>query len=124
MKYPMAAGQTEHRPPLSMFRRSGDLIFIAGHGAINGQGEFLGDDFEAQFRKTMELLKVTLSEANTDFSAIVSVRSYVQFPEQLPLYNQLYREYFGEPYPSRTTITNCLPPGLLYEIECVAEARD
>jgi 2-iminobutanoate/2-iminopropanoate deaminase len=38
----------------------------------------------------------------------------------LPTYNRLYREYFSEPFPARTTITNCLPPGLLFEIECIA----
>jgi 2-iminobutanoate/2-iminopropanoate deaminase len=121
MKYPMADGQTEHRPPLSMYRRSGNFVFVAGHGAVNNKGEFIGDDFETQFRETIRLLKITFDEAKIDFSNIISVRSYVQNPQDLPLYNQLYREYFVEPYPTRTTITSCLPPGLLYEIECVVE---
>jgi 2-iminobutanoate/2-iminopropanoate deaminase len=37
----------------------------------------------------------------------------------VPLYNELYREYFTEPYPARTTITNCLPKSLHFEIECI-----
>jgi 2-iminobutanoate/2-iminopropanoate deaminase len=124
MKYPMAEGQTEHRPPLSMYRRSGNLVFIAGHGAVNNKGEFIGDDIETQFRETMRLLKITFEQAGIDFSNIISVRSYVERPEDLPLYNKLYREYFVEPYPVRTTITSCLPPGLLYEIECIAEVSE
>jgi 2-iminobutanoate/2-iminopropanoate deaminase len=41
----------------------------------------------------------------------------------VPRYNELYREYFSQPYPTRTTITNCLPPTLRYEIEAVAVKR-
>lgn len=40
-----------------------------------------------------------------------------------PRYNDLYREYFSAPFPTRTTITNCLSPTLHYEIECVAVAK-
>ena len=32
-------------------------------------------------------------------------------------------EYFRDPFPARTTITNCLPPTLRYEIEVVAVKR-
>lgn len=122
-KYPMAQDQTEHRPPLSMFRRAGDLIFIAGHGAVNERGEFIGDDFSTQFHATMEQLQSTLRQAGVDFNDVVSVRCYVQQSADLPLYNRLYPQYFDEPFPARTTVTNCLPPGLLFEIECVAETK-
>jgi 2-iminobutanoate/2-iminopropanoate deaminase len=44
----------------------------------------------------------------------------VREASDVPLFNQLYREYFSEPYPARTTITNCLPPALKYEVEAVA----
>jgi 2-iminobutanoate/2-iminopropanoate deaminase len=38
----------------------------------------------------------------------------------LPLFNQLDRENFRSPFLTRTTVTNCLPPSLKFEIECVA----
>jgi 2-iminobutanoate/2-iminopropanoate deaminase len=53
----------------------------------------------------------------------VSIRGYVQKESDLPAYNQLYREYFNEPFPARTTIVNCLPTGLLFEIDAIAQAR-
>ena len=117
--YPMAEGQTQHAPPLSMFRRAGDHIFIAGHGAVNSKGEFVSTDFEEQMRYTMEQLKATFAEAACTFDQVVMVRSYVSNPANLPRYNQIYPEYFIEPYPARTTITSCLPPGLEFEIDCV-----
>jgi 2-iminobutanoate/2-iminopropanoate deaminase len=47
----------------------------------------------------------------------------VRDPANVARYNELYREYFSAPYPSRTTITNCLPPILHYEVEAVAVAK-
>jgi Putative translation initiation inhibitor, yjgF family len=118
----MEEGQTEHRLPISPYRRLGDQIFVSGQGAVNSRGEYISDDFETQFRHTMELLKGILADAGVTLADVVQVRSYVQRTEDIPLYNRLYREYFGEPYPARTTIVNCLPPGLLFEIDCIASA--
>jgi 2-iminobutanoate/2-iminopropanoate deaminase len=53
----------------------------------------------------------------------VQTRNFVRDAEDLALYNQLYREYFSAPCPARTTITNCLPPTLRYEVEVVAVRR-
>jgi len=122
VKYPMAEGQSEHKLPISPYRRHGDQIFVSGQGAVNAKGEYVSDDFEAQFRHTMELLKSILADAGVTLADVIQVRSYVQNPEHIPLYNRLYREYFAEPYPARTTLVNCLPPGLLFEIDCIAAA--
>lgn len=121
--YPMAPGQTEHAPPLSMWRQIGDTIYVSGHGAVNSQGQFISQDFEEQYLYTMAQMQATLEEAGVGFAAVVSVRCYVQNPVDLPVHNRLYRQFFGEPFPARTTVVNCLPPGLLFEIECVAHKR-
>lgn len=39
-------------------------------------------------------------------------------------YNDVYREYFVEPYPARTTDGVSLPPGILVEIEAVARRAE
>lgn len=119
-RYPMEAGQQEFRLPLSMFTRIGSQVFVSGHGAVNARGEFVSDTFEGQFRYTMETLEKTLHEAGVGFEDVVMARGYVRDPANLPLYNRLYREYFSEPYPARTTLTNCLPEGLEFEIDCIA----
>ncbi len=120
-KYPMAEGQVKHVLPISMFRRVGTTVYIAGHGAVDETGSYVGDTLEAQMRFTMEQFVRTLADAGVTLADIVQVRAYVQNPADIPTYNRLYREYFSEPYPSRTTIVNCLPPGLLFEIDAIAE---
>ncbi len=123
-KYPMAEGQTRHVVPLSMARRVGNTLYVSGHGAVNEAGEFVSDTFEGQMRYTMEQLQKTLEAEGVTLRQVVMVRSYVQNPANIPLYNKLYREYFSEPYPARTTIVNCLPPGLEFEIDCIAEREN
>ena len=120
LKYPIAEGQEKHVLPLSSWRRAGDTVYFAGAGAVYEHGNFVGDTLEAQMRYTMERFGKTLSEAGVTFADIVQVRAYVQNPADIPLYNRIYREYFSAPYPARTTIVNCLPPGLLFEIDAVA----
>lgn len=54
----------------------------------------------------------------------MQVRSYLARQEDLAEYNRLYREYFAEPYPARTTLVGCLGTGsILYEIDVVAAAK-
>ena len=122
--YPMAQGQVKHAPPLSMWRQLGDTIYVSGHGAVNSDGQFISEDFEEQYLYTMQQMQATMKDAGVDFSDVVSVRCYVQNPADLPIHNRLYRQFFSEPFPARTTIVNCLPPGLLFEIECVAQKAD
>lgn len=119
-KYPMASGQEKHVLPISLFRRFGDTVYISGHGAVDTNGNFAGDTLEAQMRWTMVRFAETLAEAEVTYADIAMVRVYLQHPADVPEYNQLYREYFVEPYPARTTLTGCLPPGLLFEIDAVA----
>lgn len=118
--YPMAPSQTRHAPPISVWRRAGDFVFISGCGAVNERGEFVSADFVGQYHFTMEQLLAGLQSAGCEAKDVVSVHAYVQNPADLPVHNALYREYFSEPFPTRTTIVGCLPPGLLFEIECVA----
>ena len=120
----MAEGQTCHAPPLSMSRVAGKTVYISGCGAVNELGEFISADFEEQFRYTLEQMRIALEQAGVTFREVVSVRSYVQNPQNLPLYNRLYPEYFTPPYPTRTTIINCLPPGLEFEIDCIAYKQE
>ena len=101
----------------------GDLIFVSGQASVDLDGNIVSDSFEGEFRRSVENVRRVLEAAGSDLAHVVQTRNYVRDPEDLPLYNQLYREYFPEPRPARTTITHCLPPSLRYEIEVVAVRR-
>ena len=101
----------------------GDLIFVSGQASVDAKGQIVSDTFEGEFRRSVENLRKVLESAGSDLAHVVQTRNYVRDAEDVPRYNELYREYFSKPFPARTTITNCLPPALRFEIEAVAVKR-
>ena len=69
--------------------------------------------------KTEKVLK----SAGSDLAHVVQTRNYVRDGADLADFNRIYPDFFKEPYPARTTITNCLSASLRYEIECIAVVR-
>jgi 2-iminobutanoate/2-iminopropanoate deaminase len=121
--YPRNADTPVSPLPFSPAVAFGDLIFISGQASVDATGAIVGDTFEGEFRRSIENVKKVLAAAGSDLDHVIQTRNYVRDPADLPLCNQLYRECFREPFPARTTITNCLPPTLRYEIEVVAVKR-
>jgi 2-iminobutanoate/2-iminopropanoate deaminase len=123
VSYPRDADTPISHLPFSPAVCYGDLIFISGQASVDATGKIIGDTFEGEFRRTMENVRKVLEAAGSDLAHVIQSRNYVRDAEDLLLFNRLYREYFAEPYPARTTITNCLPPAIRYEIEVVAVKR-
>src|SRR3954452_8141602 len=123
VSYPKNADTPVSTLPFSPAVQFGDLIFISGQASVDATGKIVSDTFEGEFRRSIENVRKVLAAAGSDLAHVVQVRSYVRDAEEVPLYNQLYREYFAEPFPARTTITNCLPAALRFEIEVVAVAK-
>jgi 2-iminobutanoate/2-iminopropanoate deaminase len=120
VSYPRNADTPVSHLPYSPAVRVGDLVFVSGQASVDSTGKIVPDTFEGEFRRSVENMRKVLESAGCDLSHVVQTRNYVRDPANVARYNELYREYFQAPYPARTTITNCLPPTLQYEIECVA----
>jgi 2-iminobutanoate/2-iminopropanoate deaminase len=110
--------------PFSPAVRVGDLILVSGQASVDATGKIVPDTFEGEFRRSIENMRKILEAAGSDLKHVVQTRNYVRDAANVPRYNELYREYFSPPYPARTTITDCLPPTLQYEVECVAVPRE
>ncbi len=123
VSYPQLLDTPTSHLPFSPCVVVGDLIFVSGQASVDQAGNIVSDTFEGEFRRSMENVRLVLEAAGSDFEHVVQTRNYVRDPADLPLYNQLYREYFLQPCPARTTITNCLPPTLRYEVEVIAVIR-
>jgi 2-iminobutanoate/2-iminopropanoate deaminase len=113
----------ELKLPFSHAVRTGNTIFVSGQASVDlDTGAIIPGTFAEEFERSMDNLLKILQAAGCGLSDIVRVGCYVRRDEDLAEFNRLYREYFSEPFPARTTITNCLPPSLLFEIDCVAVA--
>jgi 2-iminobutanoate/2-iminopropanoate deaminase len=123
VSYPQLPDTPTSHLPFSPCVVVGDLIFVSGQASVDKEGNIITDTFEGEFRRSIENVRLVLEAAGSDLAHVVQTRNYVRDPADLPLYNQLYREYFPHPAPARTTITDCLPPDLKYEVEAVAVRR-
>lgn len=121
--YPRDQDTPASHLPFSPAVRVGDLIFVSGQASVDATGKIVPDTFEGEFRRSIENMRKILEAAGSDLKHVVQTRNYVREAANVPRYNELYREYFSAPYPARTTITDCLPPTLQYEVECVAVPR-
>ena len=98
------------------------FLFVSGQASVDEKGEIVLGTFDEEFRRTMANLKKVLAAAKLDLSDVVQVRSYLKNHADWNEYNTLYRQFFKEPFPARTTIVNCLG-SIKFEIEVVALVR-
>ncbi|MEN3284483.1 MAG: 2-iminobutanoate/2-iminopropanoate deaminase [Solirubrobacteraceae bacterium] len=105
--------------PFSPAVRAGDTVYVSGQAAVDENGRVVSGPFEDEMRRSMENLRTVLRAAGGSLDDVVQVRAYVHDAANLEVYNSLYREYFDEPLPARTTITNCLG-SVKFEIDAVA----
>lgn len=114
---------TKPRAPLSHAVKVGKLLFVSGTTPFKPGSRDMAPDFEGQMHQVMQNIKVILEEAGTSFESVVKANVILTDIGHFQQMNDIYRSYFTEGnYPARTTIQAPLAvPGMMLEIECVAE---
>ena len=118
--------QTPNAPaaigPYSQAIQAGGTIYVSGQLPINpATGEFAGEDIRAQARQSLENIKAILAAAGADMAHVVKTTVLLQDMADFSAMNEVYAEYFSEPYPARAAFQVAkLPKGALVEIEAVA----
>ncbi|WP_104750332.1 RidA family protein [Helicobacter cynogastricus] len=117
---------TNHAPkaigPYSQAIKSSGFVFISGQLGIDPKsGEFTGG-IKEQTTQAMENMRAILKEAGLDFSAVVKTIILLKNLEDFAVVNEIYGNYFKEPYPARATFQVAkLPKDGLVEIEAIAQ---
>ncbi len=120
IEYPKNDAMPTSHLPFSPATKVGNLLFVSGQASVDNEGKIISDTFEAEVTRSFENLKAILEAAGSSVEHVVQTRNYVRDPENLAAFNELYRGFFASPYPARTTLTNCLPETLQFELECIA----
>lgn len=89
---------------------------------MDDKGQIISDTFEGEMRRSMGHVIRILANEGLTLADVVQARAYVARQEDIAEYNRLYREFFPEPYPARTTIVSCLGTMLKFEIDVTAYA--
>jgi len=113
-------GLAKPQPPYSPVIVSGDLVYTAGQVAHDENGQLVSDDMVGQTRRTIENVRTCLAAAGCGLEDVLKVTAFLDDMGDMAAYNEVYKEYFTEPYPARSTVGVSLPGGLRVEIEAVA----
>jgi len=107
--------------PYSQAIVAGDYIFVAGQGPITPDGRVIRGTIAEQTRLTLENIREILHAAGAGLEDVVRVAAHLSElnEENFRQFNEVYMEYFREPYPARITVGSRLL-GIDVEIEVVA----
>lgn len=97
-------------------------IFCSGQIAIDPvTNELIIGDLAAQTAKALENLKNVIQEAGGSLKDVVKTTAYLVDLSLVNEFNDVYRNFFSEPYPPRTVIgVSRLARNALVEIEAIA----
>ena len=108
--------------PYSQAIKMNNLLFISGQIAIHPQTNILiTDNIEDETKMVMENIKHILLESNCTFNDVVKCSIFLSDMETFNSVNNVYGQYFSEPYPARETIeVKKLPKNVNVEISAIA----
>jgi 2-iminobutanoate/2-iminopropanoate deaminase len=112
--------------PISHFTdavRAGELLYVSGIVAVDGEGRLVGgDDVVAQTRQVFENMRVVLEAGGCGFADVLKVTVYLTDIDDRPLINPVRQGVFGDTRPASTLVevSRLAVPGAKVEIECVA----
>src|SRR5262245_8076114 len=83
---------------------SGGFAFVSGRAGLDpSTGKLADGDIQEQTRQTLRNIGMLLEAAGCSFADVVKTQAYITQPEYFQPYNEVYREFFPELYPARTT---------------------
>lgn len=95
-------------------------VYMSGQAPIDpNSGELISGTFKEEAELVFENIISNLKYVGLDVTNVVKVNTYLGDTEFRTEYNEMYKNYFKEPYPARTTIA-CNLSTIKIEIEVVA----
>lgn len=109
------------KPPLSHMRFAGSTAYISGQLPRGTDGKIIAGDMQDQTRQSLKNLQTVLKSEGLELSDVVKVTAWITDADYMADFNLVYREYFSEPYPARSTLVSALVvPDALVEIDAIA----
>jgi 2-iminobutanoate/2-iminopropanoate deaminase len=98
------------------------FLFVSGQGATNPEsGQLVGSDIETQTRQTLTNVQNILEASGLSTLDVVKVSIFLKDMGDFKKMNEVYKSFFTQNPPSRTTVEANLPlPNMLIEIDVIA----
>lgn len=99
------------------------FVFVAGQGAVNPKtNELTLGDIRSETRRTLENIRAILEAAGSSLHDVVRVGVFLADIQDFDAMNEVYRQFFPEDPPARTTVGAQLPK-IKIEIDCIARVH-
>ena len=104
-------------------------VCVNGIVATSGQlpidpatGKLVEGGIQEQARQSLNNIKAILNAAGTNMGAVVKTTVFLQDMNDFAAMNEVYAQFFQEPYPARSAVqVGRLPKDALVEIEAIAQ---
>lgn len=102
------AVRTEGAPvPLGSYSQgvvSGGLLFVSGQVPVDPATKAVPQDFADQVRRTLDNVSAIAQAAGARLADAVRIGVFLANLDDFPKMEAVYREYFEDPMPARTTV--------------------
>ncbi|VAW35355.1 RidA/YER057c/UK114 superfamily protein [hydrothermal vent metagenome] len=108
--------------PYSQAVIAGGFLFVSGQiPVVPETGEVVAGSSSDQARRALINLKGVVEAAGASMNDVVRTTVYLTDLSEFASVNEVYAEFFTEPYPARASVeVSSLPKGVDVEIDCVA----
>jgi 2-iminobutanoate/2-iminopropanoate deaminase len=106
--------------PYSHAVKINNLLFLSGQRPVNPVDGSISEDFRTQARQVFANIGTVLTECGSAYAKVAKVNVYLADIKEFATLNEIYLEFFSEPFPARTTIS-CVLRDILIEVDAIAE---
>lgn len=100
------------------------LVYVAGQVPVNPKtNELELGDIKSEARLTLKNVQAVLEAAGSSLREIVRVGVFLADLNDFAAMNEVFKEFFPEDPPARTTV-GALLPKIKIEIDCIARLRN
>lgn len=110
--------------PYSAALRVGPLLFVSGQVPLDPEtGAMVEGDIAAQTQRVLQNIRALLEAGDLSLAHVVRTTVYLADMNDFTAMNDVYRTFFSEPYPARSTVQAArLPRDARVEIDVIASA--
>ena len=110
--------------PYSQAVVAGGFVFVAGQGLIDPKTQKMElADIRSETRRELTNISNILKAANSSPENVVKVSVFLADLKDFDAMNEVYRGFFKDNFPVRTTVQAVLRTGRKIEIDCIARVN-